>query len=194
MRGRPISAGCAIFGGTILLLAPLVLTAYPVGRLTRYYELLILIAPLFLVIGLGGYYRAYASEYSLAGKIGVWLLGVGVLCFVPIAAHGTVVTYTLSTGVLLIALAYVGGGLAQAGTIGIAFDAWKTSTPSKWMALWLPWALPATAVSIYVGALELGLFRVGWFYYTGLFGLAWLGLGYHILGAADTNQSGEKIE
>ena len=179
MRKRVWSAGCAIIGGFIWLVAPLVLSAYRFSR-TIQYDYLILITPLFLVIGLAGYYREYAPEYSLTGRAGVWLLGIGVLGFVPIATHRTLVSYTLPTGVFLFGIAVFGAVLAQVGTIGIAIDVWQTRTPSKWIAVWLPLALPATAASNYIGATTLGLYSVGMNYYTGAFGLAWIGLGYHL--------------
>jgi len=193
MRERFWSASCAILGGSIWLLAPLVLSTYQFSQTIRY-DILILIAPLFLVIGLVGYYREYTPAYSSAGRVKVWLLGVGVLGFVPLATHKTLFTFTLPVGVVLFGIAILGAVLVQAGTIGIAIDTWRTEVPSRWIAVWLPLALPATAVSNYVGATTLGLFRAGTNYYTGIFGLAWIGLGYHLWRSNETTHSWETDE
>ncbi len=187
MRKQFWSAGCAIIGGTIWLIAPLVLNTYRLSW-TIQYDYLVLITPLFLVIGLVGYYREYTPAYSVGGRAGVWLLGVGVLSFIPIATHRTLISYTLPTGVVLLVIAFFGAVLAQVGTIAIAIDAWQTGIPSRWIAVWLPSALPVTAASNYIGATTLGLYSVGMNYYTGIFGLAWIGLGYHLWRSNETGK------
>lgn len=180
MYSRTLSGSFSIAGGCIWFIAPLVLSAYHFSQAVHY-DYFILLAPVLLVVGLVGFYREYSSEYTSAGRIGIWLLGIGILGFIPIASHRTLFLATLPVGVILFGVAVVGALLAEVGTIGIAIDAWRTSVPSKWIAVWLPLALPATAFSNYVGATTLGLFRVGMNYYTGIFGLAWVGLGYFLL-------------
>jgi len=143
------------------------------------YGHLVVAAPVLLVVGLLGFYRAYATAYSAPGRIGIWLFGVGTLGFVPISTHRVLFLYTLPQGLVLFVVAVVGALLAEAGTVGIAVDAWRTETPSRWL-VWLPLALPATAAVNYVGATTLGLFSVVFDYHTGVFGLAWVALGYSI--------------
>lgn len=177
MRTRILFASSTIIGGCIWLLAPFVLSMYHFSQEIQYAQLF-LIAPLFLAIGLIGYYREFASKYSLTGRVGIFLLALGVLGFVPFSTHRTLTTYTLPAFFPLAVIAVVGAVSAQVGMVGIAIDAWQTNVPSKRMALWLPLSLPATAAINYIGDTMLGLFHVGLHYYTGVSGLAWIGLGY----------------
>jgi hypothetical protein len=185
---RSLFASCSIAGGCIWLLSPLVLS-FPRLHQAVQYEYLLLIAPLFLLVGVIGFYRAYAPKYSFAGRGGLWLLGVGVLGFVPLGTHRTLFVYTLGTGFLLLIAAMIGTVLVELGAVGIAIDAWRTSTPSRWLAGWLPLALPATAATNYLGDTVLGIFPVGMHYYSGVSGLMWIGLGYFLWRSTDANQA-----
>jgi len=178
MLSRRWYAVPAVLGGAVLAANPVIgSTAELVEPLE--YGHLVVVAPLLVVLGLVGFYRTYADTYSTLGRVGTWLLGVGTLGFVPISTHRTVVSYTLPEGVALFAAGVVGAVLAEAGTVGIAVDAWRTGRPSKWLAVWLPLALPATAVINYVGATTLGLLSVVFNYHTGVFGLTWIAIGYY---------------
>lgn len=184
MVSRSAFAGSAILGGAIWLLAPAVFSAYHFSQAVRY-DYLVLLSPFLLVVGLYGFKREYGPSYSAAGRTGIVLLGAGTLGFVPIATHNTLFTFTLPVGVILFFVGALGAVVAQIGAVGMAFDAWRRGVPAKGLAVWLPLALPATAVSNYLGATVLGLFSVGLDYYTGLSGLAWIGLGYYVWNAED---------
>lgn len=188
MDVRPWYAGAAVVAGVVWGVAPVVFVVGPAGFPNLYrllatsgflegYRYLVLLAPPLFVVGLAGYYRAYAGAYALSGRVGIALLAIGVLCVVPLAANGTVVTYALPTGVLVMSLAGVGAVVAELGTVGIALDAWRTGVPSEHLALWLPLALPVGVATNYLAGAVI-LSRVT--YLTGAFGLAWIALGYRL--------------
>jgi len=171
------SGSVSIFGGLLWLLAPFVLSMYEFSQ-TVNYGIVLLLTPFVLILGLIGFYREYADSYSLAGRFGIFSFGTGILLFVPVATHRTVYEYALPTGAILITLAIIGALIAEAGTIGIAIDAIQTGIPSKNLGLWLPLALPITGVSNYLADTTINTFHLGLHYYTGVFGLAWIGIGY----------------
>ena len=176
MQRRSLAA-CAIVGGLLWLLTPLVPATF---RLPVHRQYFLLLASLLFAAGVIGFYRAYGRTYSFRGRAGMFLLALGVLCFVPFLAHPVLVTYTLATGTLAYFLALFGGVLAEVGTIAIALDAWRTETPSKWLAVWFPLALPLTAVT------TLGSGIVGLYGYVGLYGFAWIALGLRLWRPADS--------
>lgn len=68
------------------------------------------------------------------------------------------------------------------GAIGVGVDNWKTDRPSKWIGGRFPLALPVSADIIFWEARLNDLIWMGNYYYSSLFGLAWIGLGYYLAG------------
>lgn len=84
-------------------------------------------------------------------------------------------------GILVVAVAIAGTLITELAAIGIGNDAWKTSTPARWMGLWFPTLLPTSILMNYwlVAATSI-LPNIGGHFYSGLFGLAWIGFDYYL--------------
>lgn len=175
----------AFVSGVLLLLAPVLYGVRSLQSSTSF-DYLVFASPLLLIVGLYGFHREHGSAYTWKADVGTWLVAGGLLGIVPMLAHRTVTQYTLPTAVPLMVLAMVGIVLLEAGTIGIGIDAWRTETPSKRLAVGLPLSLPVSAIAngLFgpIGAEIITLpFWFGLHWYGGLFGLAWIGIGYYAL-------------
>lgn len=169
----------SFIGGIIWSLGPVMPDSAGLGNTVRF-EQLITLATFLLLASLYGFYKEYNPIYSKFGKGGMWLLGIGIMGFVPISLRGNV-EFTFAIGIVFIVAALIGGIVAEIGTILMAVDIWRTETPSKWMSVWFPLALPTTVVVNYIASNYLNIFHVLWNYHTGIFGFAWIGIGYHLL-------------
>lgn len=185
------AAAAAVVGGVIWAILPIVFNyddvIYSIDILDPFDPSILpaLAVPL-LILGVRGFYERYADAYSLWGRGGLWAIGLGLVGLWPFGLLeflriylGISVSFGLGFGAYFLAIgAAIFVGL---GAIGVGIDSWKTGRPSKWMGVWFPLALPVSAL-VNVWAAHLNDFIwMGNHYYSGLFGLAWIGLGYYLL-------------
>lgn len=186
-----LPAAAAIIGGVCWSILPLlyfyVRELHAIGIPIQYaHSLLPAIAVPLLLIGLRGFYNRYGQTYSTLGRGGLWGLGIGLLGLWPLGMIGFLstsfdISISFARGFWVIPVAVVGVVVIELGATGVGVDAWKTDTPSRWMGVWFPLLLPASIlVNYYLGFATSILPNIGGHYYSGLFGLAWIGLGYFL--------------
>lgn len=181
----------AIIGGVCWSVLPLLYfygrELHSIGVPIRYARsLLPAIAVPLLLIGVRGFSNRYGETYSSFGRGGLRGLGFGILCLWPLGLLSFLDVYVgvsigFGGGIWVVAVAIAGALITELAAIGIGIDAWQTNTPARWMGLWFPALLPASILLNYwlVAATTI-LPNIGGHFYSGLFGLAWIGVGYYL--------------
>lgn len=189
---RGWQALAAVGGGVLWTLVPVV---YGIQGIVYSVEALDIVplalvpalAPPLLVLGVRGFHERYASSYSPWGRGGLWALALGLVGLWPFALL-EFVSVGMGAGIAIYATAIAAGGVVELGTIGVAIDCWRSGVPSRRMAVWFPPALPLSALVNYWAAHLHDHIRMGGHYYAGLFGVAWIAVGYRLLKPAQTTE------
>lgn len=187
---QELAGPAAIIGGVCWSILPLLYLygreLHSIGLPIQYARsLLPAIAVPLVVIGVRGYSNRYGETYSSLGRGGLRGLAIGILCLWPLGVLSLLDVYVgvsigFGGGIWVVAVAIAGALIAGLAALGVGLDAWKTRTPSRWMGLWFPALLPASILLNYwLVAVTSILPNIGGHFYSGLYGLAWIGVGYH---------------
>lgn len=176
---RTVSAGSSALGGLIWLAAPLFPLLYRLSSTFRP-RMLFVLAPLLVAVGLVGFDDAYGGTYGTTGRTGIGLVAVGVpsLGLAPLAQW---LGLSFGIGVLFLLGAYVGAALAGTGAVAVAAAAWRTEAPSRWLAVWLPVGVVATASATFPGSAFVPRLLASLDALAMVAGAAWLAVGYYTL-------------
>lgn len=181
------AAAAAVVGGVIWAILPIVFNyddvIYSINLLDPVDpSILTALAVPRLILGIWGFYEQYADAYSLWGRGGMWAIGLGLLGLWPFGLLRFMRIYLgFWVGFGAIFMAFGAAIIIGLGAVGVGIDSWKTGRPSKWLGVWFPLALPISAMVNYWAAHLNDIIWMGGHYYSGLFGLAWIGLGYYLL-------------
>jgi hypothetical protein len=174
----------AVFGGVVLLVTPFVWTAFESDPIP-YYNYLVVGTPVLLCIGLAGFGKVYGPAYTASGRVGLWLVGLGLLGTMPLLSHRTIVSYSMGPGILFTLLAILSTLVFLTGSILVARSASRAELPATHGGLWLPVVPPISYVwNVASGSLP-GVRQVYYVPLTsevswlvGIFGLLWIVIGY----------------
>jgi len=172
-----------VLGGLIWLATPLFPLLYRLLSTVRP-RLLFVLAPLLVAVGLVGFGDAYGGTYGAVGRVGTGLLAVGI----PLIGLGPLAQWlglSFGIGVLFLLGAYVGAALAGTGAVAVAAAAWRTEAPSRWLAVWLPVGVVATASATFPGSAFVPRLLASLDALAMAAGAAWLAVGYYTLASGD---------